>query len=324
MYTTPESAVISPTHQRRTTASLTRISCGAALAALTFAACGTGSDDTTAVPAPTAAPAPAEQPTPAPVEPTAAPATGAVAKSADTSIGEVLTNANGLTLYGFVNDVDALSTCYGTCADAWPPVIVDAEFSVGPGLDVGFFATTERDDGQLQLVAGKFPLYTFDGDAIAGDISGHGSGDVWFAVDTDGTLHPADAVAEDAPEAAADDEAAASSIVAVGTTDLGDVLVDSAGLSLYGFTTDADGTPTCDDACADAWPPVLVDNADLPAGLDAATFSVVQRNDGTFQLKAGKWPLYLFAGDGAPGDVNGQGSGDVWFLATPDGSLIGR
>ena len=37
------------------------------------------------------------------------------------------------------------------------------------------------------------------------------------------------------------------------------------------------------------------------------------------QLKAGKWPLYRFAGDEAPGDVNGQGSGDVWFVARPPG-----
>ena len=41
------------------------------------------------------------------------------------------------------------------------------------------------------------------------------------------------------------------------------------------------------------------------------------------QLKAGKWPLYLFAGDAGPGETNGQGSGDVWFASAPDGSLIG-
>ena len=39
-------------------------------------------------------------------------------------------------------------------------------------------------------------------------------------------------------------------------------------------------------------------------------------------MKAGTWPLYRFAGDAAPGDVNGQGSGEVWFVAAPDGSLI--
>lgn len=124
---------------------------------------------------------------------------------------------------------------------------------------------------------------------------------------------------ETAPAVAA--EPAASS-VDVGSTALGEVLVDGAGWSLYGFTQDVDGTSTCLDACADAWPPVLVDGSDLPAGLDPEVFSVVARPDGTNQLKAGDWPLYGFAGDGTPGDISGQGQGDVWFLVAPDGSLI--
>lgn len=114
-----------------------------------------------------------------------------------------------------------------------------------------------------------------------------------------------------------------SAIVEVATTDVGEALVGADGLTLYGFTTDSDGEPTCADACADAWPPLTVDSADLPADLDPAVFSVVERPDGGFQLKAGAWPLYFFAGDAAAGDVNGQGSGDVWFVAAPDGSLIG-
>ena len=104
-----------------------------------------------------------------------------------------MTSAEGLTLYGFVNDVNAISTCYSTCADAWPPVIVDADWEVGPGLDTGVFSTTEREDGSLQLVAGKFPLYTYGGDAAPGDTTGQGSGDVWFAMNLDGTLISEDA-----------------------------------------------------------------------------------------------------------------------------------
>ena len=106
-------------------------------------------------------------------------------------------------------------------------------------------------------------------------------------------------------------------------TDVGDVLVGAGGFTLYGFTTDSDGVPTCLDGCASAWPPLLVDSADVPAGLDSAVFSVVERSNGGFQLEAGAWPLYFYAGDTASGDVNGQASGDVWFVAAPDGSLIG-
>ena len=125
------------------------------------------------------------------------------------------------------------------------------------------------------------------------------------------------APATDAPSGSDGDTA----VVSTGSTDAGEVLVDANGFSQYGFLPDVDGLPTCTDACADAWPPLIVDSADLPAGLDADVFSVVERPDGSFQLAAGDWPLYAFAGDG-PGDINGQGSGDVWFLAAPDGSLI--
>jgi predicted lipoprotein with Yx(FWY)xxD motif len=120
------------------------------------------------------------------------------------------------------------------------------------------------------------------------------------------------------PEAAAD-----AAPVGQADTGLGTVLVDGEGLTLYGLTDDTGGTPTCDGACADAWPPLTIDGSELPAGLDPGVYSVVERSDGTFQLAAGEWPLYRFAGDARPGDTNGQGSGGVWFAVAPDGSLIG-
>ena len=92
-------------------------------------------------------------------------------------------------------------------------------------------------------------------------------------------------------------------------------------LALYTWNKEKSGMVHCTGACAKAWPPVTVANAQVPAGLDPKLFSVIDRSDGTHQLKAGKWPLYRFAGDAAAGDVNGQGSGGVWFVVKPDGSL---
>ena len=287
--------------------------------AIIFTACGGDS-----VPIAQAPDQPAAAAEPAAEAP--APTGGIAATAGTTELGEVLVGEDGLTLYGFTNDIDAVSACYGTCADAWPPVIVDADFEVAPGLDTGIFATTVRDDGSLQLVAGKWPLYFFAGDVAPGDVSGQGSGDVWFVVDTNGILVTEGAEpANDAPSIAPPEEASAPQppIVGVGGTSEGEILVDAQSRSLYGFLNDVDGQPTCEGACADAWPPILVDGPDLPEGLDAAVFSVVERPDGTHQLRAGVWPLYLFAGDAQSGDVNGQGSGDVWFLAAPDGTLIG-
>ena len=288
---------------------------GLVAATLLLAACGGD-------PAPIAAPPAAAEDAPATTAaPAPAPATGSVAVTAgDSVVGDILIGANGLAVYGFTNDANATSVCYGTCADAWPPVIVGENWTVAPGLDSGIFNAVARDDGQLQLVAGKWPLYYFAGDTVATDLKGQGSGEVWFAVGTDGVLiTEAGAASADAPVETPDEAAA---LVATATTSLGDTLVDSAGLTLYGFLNDTDGVPSCDGACADAWPPILVESAELPADLDAGIFSVSERSDGTFQLNAGVWPLYLFAGDGAPGDVNGQGSGDVWFAANPAGGLI--
>jgi len=140
------------------------------------------------------------------------------------------------------------------------------------------------------------------------------------AADEPATPAPAEDVADEAAGAPA---ASSSTLIAIGSTSEGDVLTDAAGLSLYGFTPDVGGTPTCTDGCAQAWPLVTVDGDSLPDGLDASVFSVVTHPDGSTQLAAGGWPLYYFAGDAAPGDVNGQGSGGNWFLAAPDGSLIG-
>ena len=317
----------------------------ASLTLLAMAGCSrSNSDDAKAAVAPPPA-ATAAPPTTAPAT-TAAPAASPAdfaAKVGESGLGKIMTDAKGLTLYGFINDVNATSTCYSTCAEAWPPVIVDADWKVGPGLDTGVFSTTKREDGSLQLVAGKYPLYTYGGDAAPGDTTGHGSGDVWFAMNLDGTLVAKDVkdataaapttTAAAAPAAApnpygnetgtqAPAPAAAPAPVSTATTSLGDVLVDASGMTLYGFTKDADGNSSCNDKCAEAWPPLTIDSDQLPAGLDAKVFSVIARADGSHQLKAGKWPLYRFAGDSAPGDVNGQGSGGSWFVVAPDGKLI--
>ena len=274
-------------------------------AAIGVAACGGSDGDDDAAPATTAAP---EAP------PEAAPV---AVKSTDSDFGTILTDVDGMTLYAFTNDTEAQSTCFSTCADAWPPLLVPEEWQVGPGLDSAVFSTVERGDGQHQLMAGRFPLYTFSGDAAPGDTTGQASGAVWFVVAPDASI------IQDAPAGGGEEAETPPTTVAIAETDVGDALVDAAGLTLYGFLPDdGEHEPTCVDACADAWPPLLVDGDTIPAGLDPELFTVIARGDGSSQLVAGKWPLYRFAGDAAPGDANGQGSGDNWFVVAPDGGLI--
>ena len=121
-------------------------------------------------------------------------------KTAETELGPILVGVDGRTLYGFTNDTPIQSNCEGTCAEAWPPVVVPANWTVAPGVDSGIFNTITRPDGTLQLVAGKYPLYAYSGDTAPGDVNGQGSGDVWFVVDTAGALIEDDAPTEDATE----------------------------------------------------------------------------------------------------------------------------
>jgi predicted lipoprotein with Yx(FWY)xxD motif len=115
---------------------------------------------------------------------------------------------------------------------------------------------------------------------------------------------------------------AGSALVEVARTALGDVLV-SGGMTLYAFMPDEGGMPTCYDQCASTWPPLLADGAvSTGEGLDASAFTTVARTDGGDQVVANGWPLYFFANDAAPGDTNGQGIGDRWFVVGPDGEPI--
>ncbi len=266
--------------------------------------------------------------------PISAPANGATASQTQavaaspiaigaSDFGDILVDGAGSSLYGFTNDSDGVSTCEGGCASAWPPLLVESD-TLPAGLDATIFSVITRSDGTSQLKAGTWPLYLFAGDTGPGQTTGHLSGDVWFLAAPDGSLIGVEPTTP-ANEAAAVENAATAqpTLASAASSSLGEILVSGAGLTLYGFTNDVAGLPTCEGGCAEAWPPILVSGGQLPADLNPAIFSVVARGDGKSQLKAGKWPLYLFAGDTAPGQTTGHLSGDVWFAAAPDGSLIG-
>ncbi len=103
--------------------------------------------------------------------------------------------------------------------------------------------------------------------------------------------------------------------------ELGNVLTDSAGLTLYRFDQDTAEPPksNCDGDCATAWPPVPADDAEAGAGVDEALLGEVTRADGTKQLTIGGWPAYRYAKDTKAGDVTGQGVGGKWYALAPDG-----
>lgn len=106
--------------------------------------------------------------------------------------------------------------------------------------------------------------------------------------------------------------------------DLGEILVGPDGLTLYMFDKDTKGEPssTCYDGCADNWPPLTVDGEPTAGDDVSAALTTFEREDGSVQVAAAGWPLYYFTPDETPGDVKGQGVGDVWWVLRPDGTPV--
>jgi len=105
-----------------------------------------------------------------------------VGVATNTQAGNILVDDRGMTLYRYTPDQPNVSTCYGACAIAWPPVVVDSVPSVqDPTLGAGL-GLAQRDDGTQQLSFNGSPLYYFVDDAQPGDATGEASGGVWFVV----------------------------------------------------------------------------------------------------------------------------------------------
>ncbi len=90
-----------------------------------------------------------------------------------TSLGSILVNSHGMTLYLSDADSSGKSNCTGSCASAWPPLTGAA--TVGAGADVSKLSTITRSDGSKQLAYNGHPLYTWTGDSKAGDTTGQGT-----------------------------------------------------------------------------------------------------------------------------------------------------
>ncbi len=101
-------------------------------------------------------------------------------------------------------------------------------------------------------------------------------------------------------------------------------LVNADGLSLYLYTLDADADGSaCVDACANNWPPLLIDGEAVSGeGVDAALVGSIERADGSVQLTYGGWPLYRSRRDVQPDHVRGQGLGSQFYLVSPSGVAV--
>jgi predicted lipoprotein with Yx(FWY)xxD motif len=146
-----------------------------ALVALAVAGCGDNNDSGNATAA-----------SPPPKTKSGGSATVGVANS---SLGNILVDSQGRTIYLFQQDTSTKSTCSGACATGWPPVRVSGKPTAGSGVNASMLGTTPRSDGKPQVTYNGHPLYLFSGDSSAGDTNGQGVnafGAAWYVVSPSG------------------------------------------------------------------------------------------------------------------------------------------
>ena len=112
----------------------------------------------------------------------------AVNVSQNASLGSILVNASGWTLYVFTKDTPgtssgaAVSACTGSCTSVWSPLLTNGAPTAGAGVTASMLGTLTRSDGSVQVTYNGWPLYTYTQDMAAGDTNGQGYKSFWYAV----------------------------------------------------------------------------------------------------------------------------------------------
>lgn len=236
-------------------------------------------------------------------------------------LGKVLTDSEGFTLYRFDKDTvqPPKSNCDGDCEKAWP-VVPAGDVTAAAGTDEELLGEVVRTDGSKQLTVDGWPMYRYAKDTAPGQTNGQGVGGTWFASAPDGKKAAANA---DSPAVAEPADAAGLSVRK--DAELGDIVVDKRGMTVYRFTQDSAWPmkTACTGDCLKKWPVVAPVSKNSVEGVTKKGFVTFDRPDGIKQQTIDCWPIYTFAGDEKPGDVNGQGVGGTWFAVSPDSKLVG-
>ena len=114
---------------------------------------------------------------------------GSQVKTRKVSLGTILVDSKGKTLYMFAKDKSGKSSCSGACATYWPPYMTTGKPTAGPGAKASLLGTTKRSNGKLQVTYNHHPLYWFKLDTKAGQTKGEGQnafGGNWYALSAKG------------------------------------------------------------------------------------------------------------------------------------------
>jgi predicted lipoprotein with Yx(FWY)xxD motif len=153
------------------------VATSAAVSAIAIAACGSGGSSkhtTTGTSAPAASSA----------HSSASASSGSV-DLAKSSLGPILINSEGRTLYLWQADTGTKSTCTGACASAWPPLVTTSTPTAGSGVTSSLLGTSRRTNGTEHVTYNGHPLYLFAGDTASHQTNGQGSngfGASWYVL----------------------------------------------------------------------------------------------------------------------------------------------
>jgi predicted lipoprotein with Yx(FWY)xxD motif len=231
------------------------------------------------------------------------------------TLGNILTDQEGMTLYFFTVDSKEESNCIDNCIVNWP-VFYQEDIIPANGLDESDFGEITRIDGSMQTTFKGWPLYYFINDNSAGDANGESINNVWFVAKPDYSIMLVNAqlVGHDGIEYNSQYEPG---------QEVTQYFVDSYGVTLYGFINDTfnKNNFTKDDFSNDAvWPIFEIDKIQFPSSIDASLFEVIDVH-GRKQLTYKGWPLYYFGQDEM---IRGNNKGisfpapGVWPIITVD------
>jgi predicted lipoprotein with Yx(FWY)xxD motif len=229
----------------------------------------------------------------------------------DATLGSILVDGDGNSLYFFSRDTRTTSECVDGCLNNWP-VFYDADISVGTGLDASDFGTITRGDGSRQTTYKGWPLYYFANDNVAGDTNGDGVGSVWFIAKPDYSVMYANAqlIGNDGNNYLED------YTLGDGSTSY---IVSLRGRTMYTFANDRNGINnfTAQDFSNNGvWPIVEISPDEIPSILNNGDFGTIDVF-GRSQLTYKGWPLYYFGQDTERGDNKGISvpNPGVWPIA---------
>jgi predicted lipoprotein with Yx(FWY)xxD motif len=259
--------------------------------------------------------------TPNSSKPVSAASEAVINVSTDPSLGKILVDGKGMTLYIFTVDGPDQSNCDASCLVNWPPLLTQGNPSFGSGVDDSLVGSAALADGTKIVTFNHMPLYYFIKDAKPGDTTGQGVGSVWYTVSPDGK--PVGLSDTSNPTSAPVVKVTEPTLNVASDPALGQFLVDGKGMTLYIFTKDGRDQSNCDAACLAKWPPLLTQgNPSAGTGVDASQVGTAMLADGSKIVTYDHRPLYYWINDTKPGDTTGQGVGGVWYAISPSGQEI--